>query len=327
MPRRARLDAPGTLRHIIVRGIERRQIVDDDRDRRDFVSRIGTVAVESASSIYAWALMTNHAHILLRSGPLGLSQYMRRILSGYAISYNRRHQRHGHLFQNRYKSIICEEDPYFKELVRYIHLNPLRVGLVDSLAKLDRYRYCGHSVLMGRVNNDWQDRDHVLKWFGSKEGEAKRAYRQFVKKGIDRGRRPDLVGGGLIRSQGGWSAVKAMRRLGVREKSDERILGSSEFVEQLIEQSDQPRKEQFSVQQRLQRAASDVEKLCKKEDVSISELKSGSRRQKVLMVRRQLAKDLVEQCGLSLTETGRHLGVSASGIAKSLSRSAKHKSR
>ena len=326
MPRRARLDAPGTLHHIIVRGIERRQIVDDDRDRRDFVSRMGTVAVESASSIYAWALMTNHAHILLRSGPSGLSQYMRRILSGYAISYNRRHQRHGHLFQNRYKSIICEEDLYFKELVRYIHLNPLRVGLVDSLAKLDRYRYCGHSVLMGRVNNDWQDRDYVLKWFGAKEGEAKRVYRQFVKKGIDRGRRPDLVGGGLIRSQGGWSAVKAMRRLGVREKSDERILGSGEFVEQLIEQSDQLRKEQFSVQKRMQRAASVVEKLCKKENVSISELKSGSRRQKVLMVRRQLAKDLVEQCGLSLTETGRHLGVSASGIAKSLSRSAKHKS-
>jgi putative transposase len=326
MPRRARLDAPGTLHHIIVRGIERRQIVDDDRDRRDFVSRMGTVAVESASSIYAWALMTNHAHILLRSGPTGLSQYMRRILSGYAISYNRRHQRHGHLFQNRYKSIICEEDLYFKELVRYIHLNPLRVGLVDSLAKLDRCRYCGHSVLMGRVNNDWQDRDYVLKWFGSKEGEAKRAYRQFVKKGIDQGRRPDLVGGGLIRSQGGWSAVKAMRRLGVREKSDERILGSGEFVEQLIEQSDQLRKEQFSLQQRLQRGASVVEKLCKKENVSISELKSGSRRQRVLMVRRQLAKDLVEQCGLSLTETGRHLGVSASGIAKSLSRPAKHKS-
>jgi putative transposase len=118
-----------------------------------------------------------------------------------------------------------------------------------------------------------------------------------------------------------------MRRLGVREKSDERILGRGEFVEQLIKESDQPRKEQFSVQQRLKRAASVVEKLCKKEGVSITELKSGSRRQKVLMVRRQLAKDLVKQCGLSLTETGRHLGVSASAIAKSLSRSAKRESR
>jgi len=117
-----------------------------------------------------------------------------------------------------------------------------------------------------------------------------------------------------------------MRGLGVREKSDERILGSGEFVEQLIEQSDELRKEQFSVQQRLQHAASVVEKLCNNQNISVSELKSGSRRQKVVMVRCQLAKELVEQCGLSLTETGRRLGVTPSAIAKSLSRSAKHKS-
>jgi REP element-mobilizing transposase RayT len=325
MPRQARLDAPGTLHHVIIRGIERRKIVSDDIDRRDFVSRMGTIAQETGTSIYAWVLMTNHAHILLRSGPFGLSRYMRRLLSGYAISYNRRHRRHGHLFQNRYKSILCEEDPYFKELVRYIHLNPLRAKFVENLVKLDRYKYCGHSVLMGRVKNDWQDRDYVLKWFGPKEGEAKRAYRQFVKKGIDQGRRPDLVGGGLIRSQGGWSAVKALRRLGMREKSDERILGSGEFVEQLIKESDQTRKEQFSVQERLHRVAKHVEKICEKENVSVEALRSGSRRQKVSMVRSKLAKKLVEEWGLSLTETGRHLGVSPPAIAKALYRLNKHK--
>ena len=325
MPRQARLDAPGTLHHVIIRGIERKKIVSYDQDRQDFVARMGTIALETETSVYAWALMTNHAHILLRSGPSGLPRYMRRLLSGYAISYNHRHCRHGHLFQNRYKSILCEEDPYFKELVRYIHLNPLRAKLVENLVKLDRYKYCGHSVLMGRVKNDWQDRDYVLKWFGPKEGEAKRAYRQFVKKGIDQGRRPDLVGGGLIRSQGGWSAVKALRRLGVREKSDERILGSGEFVEQLIKESDQKRKEQFSVQERLNRVAKHVEKICKKENVSVEALKSGSRRQKVSMVRFKLAKKLVEEWGFSLTETGRHLGVSPPAIARTLYRLNKHK--
>lgn len=139
---------------------------------------------------------------------------MRRLLSGYAISYNRRHRRHGHLFQNRYKSIICEEDPYLKELVRYIHLNPLRANIVENLAKLDSYRYCGHSVLMGKVKNDWQDRDYVLKWFGTKEGEAKRNYRQFVKKGIALGRCPELVGGGLIKSQGGGRQLRQCSALG-----------------------------------------------------------------------------------------------------------------
>ncbi len=139
MPRGARLDTPGTLHQVIVRGIERRNIVDDDQDRQNFVVRLGRVAAESHTAIYAWALMGNHAHVLMRSGPGGIAAFMRRILTGYAISYNRRHRRYGHLFQNRYKSIICEEEAYFTELVRYIHLNPLRAGIVDTLARLDRY--------------------------------------------------------------------------------------------------------------------------------------------------------------------------------------------
>ena len=104
MPRQARLDAPGTLHHVIVRGIEKRRIVDDGKDRENFVKRMGEIALESATTIYAWALMTNHAHLLLRSGNKGLSGFMRRLLSGHAISYNIRHKRYGHLFQNRYPS-------------------------------------------------------------------------------------------------------------------------------------------------------------------------------------------------------------------------------
>jgi REP element-mobilizing transposase RayT len=175
----------------MVRGIEKRRIVDDVADRKNFTKRMGELAAGTNTIIYAFALMTNHAHILLRSAEIGLSGFMRRLLTGYAISYNRRHRRWGYLFQNRYKSIICDEDAYFTELVRYIHLNPLRAKLVKSLSQLDRYRWSGHSVLMGKVNNDWQDRDYVLKWFGKKEREAKSAYRNYVKKGIDQGRRPE----------------------------------------------------------------------------------------------------------------------------------------
>lgn len=159
MPRQARLDFPGTLHHAICRGIERREIVSDDKDRENFVLRLGEVAAETGTIIYAWALMTNHAHILLRSGPNGISGFMRKLLTGYAISYNRRHERNGYLFQNRYKSMVCEEEAYLLELVRYIHLNPLRAGLAQSLHDLDQYRYCGHSVLMGRINAAVQN-DH-----------------------------------------------------------------------------------------------------------------------------------------------------------------------
>ena len=109
MPRKARLDAEGAIHHVIVRGIEQRRIFDDDGDRRNFVSRIAKVALESETTIYAWALLPNHAHVLVRSGPLGISKFMRRLLTGYAVYYNRRHERKGYLFQNRYKSILCDE--------------------------------------------------------------------------------------------------------------------------------------------------------------------------------------------------------------------------
>jgi REP element-mobilizing transposase RayT len=322
MPRGPRLDAPGTLHHVIVRGIEKRAIVDDDKDREDFVTRMGSIALDTETSIYAWALMTNHAHILLRSSAAGLPTFMRRFLSGYAISYNRRHRRYGHLFQNRYKSIVCEEDHYFKELVRYIHLNPLRAGLVENLAKLDRYKWCGHSVIMNRYQNQWQDRRYVLKWFGSKEKDAKKSYREFVKKGIAVGKRPDLTGGGLIRSMGGWSSVKAMRYSGNKDESDARILGSGEFVSELIKRAAEKVKYQLSAVELQKIITAEIEIQCKKERIAVAMLQSGSRRPPLPRLRRAIALKLINEHGVSLAETARQLGISTSGVAQILRRSA-----
>ena len=211
MPRQARLDSPGTLHHVMLRGIERRQIVDDETDRRNFVRRLGALGEETRTPIYAWALMSNHAHILLCSGALGLAKFMRRLLTGYAVSYNLRHRRHGHVFQNRYKSIVCDGDSYFTELVRYIHLNPLRVELVKDLKDLEKYPYCGHGTILGTPARQWQDCESVLAQFGRRVSDAKDAYRRFVAEGVTLGRRPELVGGGLVRSAGEWFAVRSQR--------------------------------------------------------------------------------------------------------------------
>ena len=154
MPRTARLDTPGLLHHIIIRGIERRRIFNDDKDRENFIQRLSTLLPETKTQCYAWYFLSNHAHFLLRSGPKGIAALMRRLLTGYAVSYNRRHKRHGQLFQNRYKSIICQEDSYLQELVRYIHLNPLRAKAVVDLKELDSYIYCGHSALMGKKKRE-----------------------------------------------------------------------------------------------------------------------------------------------------------------------------
>ena len=321
MPRGPRLDAPGTLHHVIVRGIEKRVIVENDKDRENFVTRMGSIALDTETSIYAWALMTNHAHILLRSSTAGLSTFMRRFLSGYAISYNRRHRRYGHLFQNRYKSIVCEEDLYFKELVRYLHLNPLRAGLVETLAKLDRYKWSGHSVIMNRCQNEWQDRHYVLKWFGRKERDAKKSYKEFVEKGITLGKRPDLTGGGLIRSMGGWSIVKAMGNSGLKEESDARILGSGEFVSDLIKHAEEKVKYQLPPMELRKFITAEIEIQCKKEKVAVTLLQSGSRRPPLPRLRRAIALKLINEYGVSLAETARRLGISTSGVAQILRRS------
>ncbi len=121
MPRKARIDAPGALHHIIVRGIERRKIFEDNADRQRFIQRLGDILSESQTPCYAWALIPNHFHLLLKTGHTPIATLMRRLLTGYAVTFNHRHRRWGHLFQNRYKSILCQEENYLLELVRYIH--------------------------------------------------------------------------------------------------------------------------------------------------------------------------------------------------------------
>jgi putative transposase len=320
MARSARLDFPGTLHHVIVRGIEKKNIVKDDEDRKSFVKRLGTVASETDTAIYAWSLMSNHAHILLRSGPKGLTQYMRRLLTGYAVTYNLRHGRHGHLFQNRYKSIVCDEDAYLLELVRYIHLNSIRAGIIKSMDDLDHYPHSGHSVIMGRVKHEWQDRDYILKQFGSKEGGARKEYRKFVTAGIANGKRPDLVGGGLVRSHGGWSQLVTMRRKGILEAADDRILGGGQFVERILDEAEERIKQQFPLVERRKKIEEVIRTACQAEEITHEELQGGSRRGRIPAIRLQIAEELVKQSGVPMAEVARSLGVSISAISKALRR-------
>jgi REP element-mobilizing transposase RayT len=217
----------------MVRGIERRPLVRDDPDRADFVARLAALVEARALTVYAWALLPNHAHLLVRTGMRPLARSMRSLLTGYAGTFNRRHKRRGHLFQNRYKSIVVEEDPYLLELVRYLHLNPLRAQVVKDFRTLARYPWTGHSALLGTVPRPWQETRTILTQFGPTPARARRAYRAFVAAGIPQGRRPELQGGGLRRSLGGWQAVAALRRGREAYVADERVLGAPAFVEAL----------------------------------------------------------------------------------------------
>jgi REP element-mobilizing transposase RayT len=228
MTRAARIDIPGILHHVIVRGIEKCPIFLDDEDRLSFATRLSTLLGETRTDCLAWAFLDNHLHILLRPQQIKLATFMRRLLTGYAVTFNLRHKRSGHLFQNRYKSIVCEDELYLLELVRYIHLNPLRAGIVKSMDELDFYPWCGHAVVLGNKVLSGQNTVEVLTRFGKRINKARPAYRQFVAEGISQGRRNELVGGGMKRSQANVNPA------GRVEAYDARVLGSGDFVESLL---------------------------------------------------------------------------------------------
>jgi putative transposase len=320
MPRSARLDAPGVLHHVIGRGIERRKIFLQDQDRNDFLSRLASLAQDDSLKIYAWSLLPNHFHLLCKTQKTSLASSMRRLLTGYVVNFNKRHGRHGHLFQNRYKSIVCQEDLYLQELVRYIHLNLLRAGLVKDLEAFNRSAWSGHSALLGKVKRDWQETGYVLSFFGKSLAASRRNYMQFVQEGIPLGKRPDLVGGGLIRSLGGWSSVLALRRRGARQAADERILGDGEFVQSVLSEMDELEKENLRLGRAPRSLSSLAEQACKSHRIALSELRSGSRRRDIVAARQEIAQVAVTLFGYSGAEVARYLGVTTSCITRGLVR-------
>ena len=318
MPRQARLDAPGVLHHIMVRGIEGSRIFRDEQDREEFVSRIGRQVEKMGTRVVAWALMDTHIHLLSISGSQGISKFMRCLLTGYAVVYNLKYQRHGHLFQNRYKSIVCEEEPYLLELVRYIHLNPLRAGIVETLEELEGYAWCGHGVLTGKRRREWQETAYVLRRFSDERGKAIRRYRKFVEEGKGQGRRLDLVGGGLIRSLGGWSQVLSLRDSGKDVAHDARILGGGDFVEEALKEADRNLRRQLKLKERTKQIEGVITRMCENEGVSQGELRNGGQRRRVSELRAKVCYHLNHDFGVSMAEIARHVGVCASAVVKSI---------
>jgi putative transposase len=320
MPRQSRLDIPGALHHIIARGNERRKIFEDKKDCKEFLIRLGDILSNAETICYAWAIIPNHFHLFLRTGTLPIATIMRRLLTGYAMYFNRRHRRYGHLFQNRYKSILCQEDAYFQELVRYIHLNPLRANLVNGIGALDKYPYSGHSALMGMVKNEWQDTQYVLGWFGKGIKQARSRYHDFIKEGVSMGKRPDLTGGGLVRSVGGWLNLAEMRRAKVFVKGDERILGDGDFVEQMLQESG----EEFERKSFLKSKGWDLDKLAahvaKLLEIDVSVVWSVGKYRHIVEARSLLCYWAVRDLGVSMTSLAKRLKLSVAAITQSVER-------
>lgn len=309
MPRGPRLDLPRALHQVVVRGADA-DIFLDDKDRDDFLARVGQLAEAECWSVYAWALVPTHAQLVVRSGSLPLARCMRRLLTGYAGAFNRRYSRHGRLFADRYKSVVLEEERYLLELVRYIHLGPIRHGVVRDLAGLRRYPYTGHAALMGQAAHGWQETAGILSSFSPDPDEARRRYEAFVAEGLGQGRRPELEGGGLLRSMGGWAAVKSLRRAGRGYAADERVLGASDFVQRL--RAEKARQSTAELDAARRHAAITVDDLIKRVAelfrVGETEIATPSRARPVSRARQLLAYLWIERLGRRASDLALRIG-------------------
>lgn len=209
------------------------------------------------------------------------------------------------------------------ELVRYIHLNPVRAGVVPDLDTLDGYPYCGHSVLMGRVKIEWQNTDKVLELYGKRIGAARRKYRLFVTEGIHQGKRTDLTGGGLVRSMGGWAEVKALRAAKVFEKADERILGNGDFVESVLKSAEEKMKKKYDLLARGIELSDVAVRVAEVMGIEQDKVWAAGKNRDIVQARSLLCYWAVRELGVTMTFLARLLDKSVTAIGKAVIRGEK----
>jgi len=212
MSRQLRIEYPGAYYHVTARGNEKKEIFKSEKDREKFLSYLETAAVRYGANIHAWCLMSNHYHLLVETPSGNLSQVMQHINGAYTNYYNVKRKRFGHLLQGRYKAILIEADEYALELSRYIHLNPVRVGIVGEPTN---YRWSSFQDYAGeREAAGWLTTKFLLGYFGKSQVAAQKKYRQFVE---------EMIG-------------KEEYESPLKEMVASTILGSAEFVARIQEQ-------------------------------------------------------------------------------------------
>lgn len=226
-------------------------------------------------------------------------------------------------FYARSQIRLWRKDTYLLELVRYIHLNPLRAKLVANMTVLDKYSFSGHGVIMGGHSNDWQDTGAVLQLFGDKVSDARHQYRVYVEKGIAIGRRDDLIGGGLIRSHGGWANVKAMRRAKIFEKADERILGDGDFAQKVLTAAEEKMKRRYILQADGVNLESLVERVAEMFDIPSSELWIPGKHRWRVRAKSVLCYWANRELEVSMSELSRRMNVSVMAISNAVQRGEK----
>ncbi|AEV67555.1 transposase [Acetivibrio clariflavus] len=174
MPRSARVKSKTNIYHVMIRGINQQNIFVDDADNEKFIVTFAKYQKESAHELYAYCLMGNHVHLLIKEGNEPLGNTMRRIGASYVYWYNWQYGRKGHLFQDRYKSEPVQDETYFLTVLRYIHQNPLKAGLVKNI---DEYKWSSFNEYIGKAK--FVNTDYALAMFSENRETAIKKFKEF----------------------------------------------------------------------------------------------------------------------------------------------------
>jgi len=207
MSRKPRIDFPGALYHVIARGNQKQDIFLSESDYKTYIDFLSEYKTRFQFRLYAYALMRNHVHLLIEVGTTPLSRVMQSLQFRYSRYFNWKYKKVGHLFQGRYKAILCDKDSYLLELIRYIHLNPVRSELAKDPAQ---YPWTSHSIYLGQGSNGLVEEELALSQFGKDRSHALKSYEDFILDGLKLGHREEFY-----------------------EVKDQRILGRDEFVERV----------------------------------------------------------------------------------------------
>ena len=306
MPRKARIIVPGAVHHVMARGLDRELIFRDDVDREKMLQLSGRYFLALRCACYAWVLMDNHYHFVVRPLEPNLATVMRRINGTYARYFNKRHDRRGYLFGDRYKSLATQELDYLRELIRYVHLNPLRAGIVDSIDRLKSYRWSGHRALQGGECYPWHDADSALKRFGNSRTAAQKVYLRFLEEGV-----------GAESAESGWWFDRN-GDVGEDIPNDERLAGDRDFIIEALGKV--PRTRGFLEQIKTTRP--ELEKIlcdtCATCGLSPETAVVGRRGEQWKRVRREFCSKANREYAYTVRELAEFLDVHASNVIRAM---------
>ena len=288
MARKPRIHFPGAFYHVILRGNAGQSVFIDDSDRYRYYLLMQEATVKFGCRIHAFCCMTNHIHIVLQVGTLPLSRIMQNLTLRYTAWINKKYRRTGHVFQGRYKAILLDADSYLLELVRYIHLNPVRAGIVSQPAD---YPWNGHLSYLGKEVIPWLTTELVLSQFSAEISQARKSYYEFVLAGMGESRRTEFHTGSL----------------------EGRILGDDRFADEVLQKAEQLRYYPKSLEEI-------VETVCLHYNISLAELAAVGKTKPGAEVRTLLALLIRESPDHSLTELGMLLKRDVASLSQSARR-------